>query len=167
MRTRQNKPIARVDGILRQRTFQDLVVVDEMTDSAHCLNETAAIVFEHADGTRTVDDLADVLREKLDPTADTDLVELALDNLAMASLLEDRAPRESDIKRESRRRFVQKIGMLGTLSVLLPVVESIAAPTDSDHRSPTRQTTHTHTRNCKWDGHRRRRRRRPRWPRRK
>ena len=141
MTTGPNKPTAKVDGILRQRTFQDLVVIDEGTDSAHCLNETAAIVFEHADGTRSVDDLADVLREKLDPTADRDLVEIALDNLAEASLLEDRAPRASGIKSESRRRFVQKLGMLGTISVLLPVVESIASPTDNDHRSPTRQKT--------------------------
>ncbi len=132
-------PKARSEGILKQRTFEDLVVVDEKLDQAHTLNETAAVVFESADGSRSVEEIVDVLREKVNGEADADLVELTLDHLAGADLLVDRGPRSSDAQRQSRRRFVRKIGVMGALSMMLPVVESIASPTKDSHRSPTKK----------------------------
>jgi hypothetical protein len=42
----------RVDGLLIERLEGELLVVNEATQEAHALNETAAIVFELCDGER-------------------------------------------------------------------------------------------------------------------
>ena len=130
-------PKARTEGVLSQETFEDLVLVDQRHNTAHSLNQTAALVYKHADGTRSVDDLVDVLRSHVGDSADADLVELTIQELSRADLLVERpAARPAQ---GSRRRFLQKVAMMGTLAAVLPVVESIASPTRDDSRSPTRK----------------------------
>lgn len=122
-------PRARSKELLLQPTGDDLVVFDQERNIAHTLNRTAALVFEHADGTRSVADLVTLLQTELNETADEDLVEMTLDTLRRAHLLEEAGPRSAEALRASRRRFVRKIGLVGALTLLLPAVESTVAPT--------------------------------------
>ena len=86
----------------------------------------------HADGQRTVAALADLLRRELDPHADDDLVWVALDRLQAAHLLETPLSRSAEAIRTSRRQFVRKVGLVGSLALLLPVVTTITAPTPAE-----------------------------------
>ncbi len=126
-----NNPRARSTDLLLQSTGDDLVVFDQQRNTTHTLNRTAALVFEQADGTRSVADLAALLQAKLNETADEDLVLMTLDKLRRAHLLEDAGPRSAETLRASRRRFVRKIGLVGALTLLLPAVETIVAPTSA------------------------------------
>ncbi len=124
-----SNPRARTTDLLKQPTGDDLVIFDQHRNIAHTLNRTAALVFEHADGTRDVAGLVSVLQAELNETADEDLVLMTLDKLRRAHLLEDAGPRSAETLRASRRRFVRKIGLVGALTLMLPVVETAVAPT--------------------------------------
>lgn len=123
-----SNPRARTKELLLQPTGGDLVVFDQERNIAHTLNRTAALVFQNADGTRSVADLAALLQAELNETADEDLIEMTLDTLRRAHLLEEAGPRSAEALRASRRRFVRKIGLVGTLTLLLPAVETVVAP---------------------------------------
>ncbi len=122
-------PRRRTSDLLLQHTGDDLVVFDQQRNLSHSLNRTAALVFEHADGTRSIADLVAVLQAELNETADEDLVMMTLAKLRRARLLEEAvADRSAEALRASRRRFVRKIGLVGSLTLLLPAVETIVAP---------------------------------------
>jgi hypothetical protein len=91
---------------------------------AHCLNRTAADVFRHADGTRTVSDLGRLVAPDADRAAGEEAVRMAVERLGEAGLLESRPPAPS------RREFVRRVG-LGA-AILLPAVVSILAPTPAE-----------------------------------
>jgi len=127
-------PRARTEGLRLESLDDDLLVYDLDRSRAHRLNATAALVWRNADGQRSVADLAALLRESLDAAADENLVLCSVDRLAAAGLLEADA-RPVDVVRASRREFVRKVGGVGALSLLLPIVTSIAAPTRAQAQS--------------------------------
>lgn len=129
------KPRAKRDGFLSAQLEDELIVYDPGREHGHCLNRTAALVWRHADGERTVADLAAILRAELDPVADENLVWHTLDRLNAAHLLEEPQPRSTDQMRSSRRQFISKIGLVGVASLLLPVVTSVAAPVPAQAQS--------------------------------
>ena len=121
-------PRAKRNGVLSEQVDDELLVYDREVDRAHCLNRTAALVWRHADGERTIADLAAILRDQLDPVADENLVWHALDRLNESALLEERTPRSPEEMRAARRQFISKVGLVGIATLLLPIVTSIAAP---------------------------------------
>ena len=122
-------PLARRDGILTEAVDDELLVYDERRDTAHRLNRTAAIVWRHCDGRRTPGDLVGVLAAEIGDVADEDLVMVTLDDLAESELLDGHARREREATRLSRRRFIRRVGVVGSAALVLPVVHSIIAPT--------------------------------------
>ena len=122
-------PQSRKEQLLTQRVGDELVVYDERTHEAHRLNRTAAEVWEHADGARTVPELASSLRESLAAEGNAavgdqeseELVRLALEDLGRAGLLVRGLPSINEPM--SRRQ------MLVVAAALVPVVASIVAPT--------------------------------------
>ena len=120
------KPQSRRSGLLIRELPDELVVYDQEQHRAHCLNRTAALVFRHADGTRTPADLA------LLPGADDQVVSLALEQLAAAGLLEGGVS-GSDAASDagmSRREMARRVGLAA--AILLPAVASIVAPTPAE-----------------------------------
>jgi hypothetical protein len=122
------KPVAKRDGLLSEDLEEELIVYDQDLHRGHCLNRTAALVWRHADGQRTIADLVAILQAELDPVADENLVWHALDTLNAAHLLEDPQPRSKDEMRASRRRFISKVGVVGVATLLLPLVTSVVPP---------------------------------------
>ncbi len=119
------KPQSRRSGLLIRELPDELLVYDQEQHRAHCLNQTAALVFRQADGTRTIADLAQL------PGADDQVVRLALEQLAAAGLLEgafdtDAAPPAGMTRRDVARR----VGLAA--AILLPAVASIVAPTPAE-----------------------------------
>jgi hypothetical protein len=122
-------PRARRDGIVVEEVEGELLLYDQRTDEAHRLNGTAAALWRVLDGTQTVPELVEVLNAQVGDVADEDLVMVTLDELGEANLLEDHAEREAEQRRVSRRRFIRRVGVVGTAALALPVVRSIVAPT--------------------------------------
>ncbi len=122
------KPARRTEGLLVTEVMGEVLVYDLDRHRAHCLNPPAAVVFKHCDGTRSVADLARVLRRELGAPADPECVWLALDRLAEAELLQVRVSRPARAGRLSRRALIRRIGV----AVLLPAVTSVVAPTPAE-----------------------------------
>jgi hypothetical protein len=122
------QPKARQDGLVVERVGEELLIYDLERDRAHCLNETAALVFEHCDGRHTVGELAARLSDANGDVAE-DLVRRALLRLADEQLLEE--PVSPPRGREwSRRQIVKRAAVAGAAAGLtLPAVKSIVAPT--------------------------------------
>ena len=122
MRTRN--PKARREGLIVQELPTELLVYDRKSHRAHCLNASAASVFQSADGNRTVEEIARNAGERLGSDFSEDLVWLALQELDKNDLLETALPL---VPRGATRREVLAAG--AAAAVLLPVVLAITAPT--------------------------------------
>jgi len=126
------RPLARTNEVLSEELGSELLIYDERRDVACRLNRTAALVWRHADGERTVDDLVEVLREEIGDLADEDLVMVSLDQLSENGLLESGyEPQEIFASSVNRRRFIRRAGVVGGAALALPVVTSIVAPSSA------------------------------------
>jgi hypothetical protein len=130
------KPCARKEKVLVQEVQDETVVYDEERDRAHHLNRTASLVWSHCDGEKSVADIAAALQKELNPAADENLVWMSLDHLGAAHLLHEPITRSAEQMRLSRRSVVRRVGMVGVLSLLMPAVTSIVAPTPAHAQSP-------------------------------
>jgi hypothetical protein len=129
------EPCARQEQLLVEEAGDELVVYDQERQQAHRLNRTAALVWRHCDGKRTAAQMAALLRKELNPEADETLVWVTLDRLSGSNLLQAPLQRSREQARASRRQFVRKVGMVGALSLLLPVITTIVAPTPAQAQS--------------------------------
>ena len=121
-------PEARQDGLIVQTVGDETIVYDQMRDHAHRLNRTAALVWQSCDGRRTVADLSQALHAETGVPADEALVVLALDRLTKGHLLKEpyAAPGSSAI---TRRDVMRKLAVTGAMTLMIPVVQSMVAPT--------------------------------------
>jgi hypothetical protein len=103
-------------------------VYDLERDRAHCLNRTAALVWQHCDGQTTVADLARLLKDSINLPADEGVVWMALERLGKANLLEERISPPGGAGRHTRRDVLRRLGLAAGLAILLPAVQSIVAP---------------------------------------
>jgi hypothetical protein len=123
------KAKARKEGIFTEQVGNELIVYDQGKKRAHRLNQTLAIVWQHCDGTKTVSDIAELLKEELNEMADDNLVIVSLGQLDSAHLLEESIKLTPMVTRASRREFVRKVGAVGIMTVLLPLLTTMAIPT--------------------------------------
>lgn len=124
------KPQTRQNGLLIRELPDELVVYDQEQHRAHCLNRTAALVFRHADGTRTVDDLAHALDPNAAGPEAESAVKLALVQLAAAGLLEGELVQEHPAAGLTRRDVARRFGIAA--AILLPAVATVLAPTPAE-----------------------------------
>ena len=117
-------PLARHSGLVVQEMPDEVLVYDLDTNKAHCLNQSAALVWRSCDGKNSV---ADIVREFESTGAGSvseDFVWLAIDQLTENGLLENSvSPR---FKGQSRRQVLKTIGLASV--VALPVIASLVAP---------------------------------------
>src|SRR5579872_1840871 len=117
-------PHARTEDILTESVGNELILYDRKTQKAHRLNETAAFVWRHCDGTKTVADLTGLLHAELGTPEDQALVSLALDRLQAGDLLQTPLSAQA----VSRRDAIKRLRAVGIVTALIPVVASIAVP---------------------------------------
>lgn len=115
-------PRSRTDNLVIRELDDETLVYDMERDEAHCLNQTAALVWEQCDGKTTAAQAAHSLQGKLDASVDTDLVWLAIKQLQRFHLVESNRKSPS----VSRRDLVLKYA---PAALALPVIMSISAPT--------------------------------------
>jgi hypothetical protein len=115
-------PRSRTDNLVIRELDDETLVYDTERDEAHCLNQTAALVWEQCDGKTTALEAANALKRKLDMSVDPDLVWLAVKQLDRFHLVESNGQSPS----VSRRDLVLKYA---PAALALPVIMSISAPT--------------------------------------
>ena len=130
MQTLTTLPRARNEQLVIQALPEETLVYDLKRHKAHCLNKTAAFVWQHCDGRTTTGDMAAKLSATFDLPADEKIVWLALGDLEKADLLQDSVAR-NDGFHPGRRAALKRIGLVGASAVLLPTIVSIVAPTVS------------------------------------
>ena len=124
---RQTKPLARKEGLVIQDLQDEVLVYDLDRDRAHCLNETAAFVWERCDGRTTTSEIARLLGKKVNAPIDEKVVWFAVEQLRRNHLMTDSAIPPQILSGMNRRQMVQTLGLAA--AVALPVVASIVAPT--------------------------------------
>jgi hypothetical protein len=129
MRPINEEPVfrARTEGLLTQPVDEEVLVYDLKRHKAHCLNKTAALVWEECDGRNTVADLARIIEAKLAVPFDKDMVWVALDQLDRARLLSARITRPEHLQGVSRRELLKQIGLVAAVAV--PLITSVMSPT--------------------------------------
>jgi len=105
----------------------EVLVYDERTNKAFCLNETSALVWELCDGQHSLSEISRSVGEKLNAAVDDGLVWLALEQLRQADLVEHEAVQPDSLVGLSRRQAIRKIGL--TAMITLPLISSLVAPT--------------------------------------
>jgi len=124
----EKMPQARRIGLIIQEVDSEILIYDQNTNKAHCLNQTAAKVWKYCDGETTLADACDALSRDLETPVDEKLVWYAVDQFAKDNLLEkDIEPPAFIIAGMNRRQMVRTLGLAAVVAV--PLVTSIVAPT--------------------------------------
>ena len=121
-------PRARREGLVIQELPDEVLVYDRERDKAHCLNQTAALVWGYCDGTTTVPTMARHLERDLNTNkVDEKIVWYALDQLSKDHLLEESFVAPTLLGGMTRRQMVHVLGIAAVVAI--PLVTSIVAPT--------------------------------------
>jgi len=119
-------PEARRAGLVVQELSGEVLVYDRERNKAHCLNSTAARVWEYCDGKRSVAQIARAIEGEINAPVDEDVIWLGVEQLNKIHLLQEHAKLPEHKSGLSRREVMKRIGLAA--AVALPVVTSIIAP---------------------------------------
>lgn len=122
-----NKPKTKNENIVVQEMDNEILIYDLKTNKAFCLNETSAMIYNLCDGKKSIAEISQHLKQKLNQPITEDLIWLALDSFKKDNLLEQSEQFEINFNGLSRRQVVKKIGLASM--VMLPIISSIIAPT--------------------------------------
>ena len=123
----QTKPLARSEGLVVQELSDEVLVYDLERDKAHCLNQTAALVWKYCDGKTTVSEIARILFQESGLLADEEVVWLGLRQLNKFDLLQEQMAPSAGPALISRRELGRRLGAVAASS--LPLIVSVVAPT--------------------------------------
>lgn len=124
----QKMPQARRSGLIIQEVDSEILIYDQETNKAHCLNQTAAKVWNYCDGETTLADACSALSRDLETPVDEKLVWYAVDQFSKDNLLEKAIELPAFIiPGMNRRQMVRTLGLAAVVAV--PLVTSIVAPT--------------------------------------
>lgn len=118
-------PRARTEGLVISELNDETLVYDLERHEAHCLNQTAVLVWRQCDGRTTVAKMTDVIQEKLDTSVDVDIVWLAIKQLQRFHLIANEGELLVTTRSVSRRKLLLKYA---PAALALPVIMSIRAP---------------------------------------
>ena len=119
----------RIEGVQIERAADESLAVKTATLEAHALNQSAAVVYELCDGTRSRSEMAVEIQHRTGLPADEEIVDLALAELADAGLvvLDSPEPRPTT----TRRSLLRRLALSAAAAAMLPVVETILLPSAS------------------------------------
>jgi Coenzyme PQQ synthesis protein D (PqqD) len=124
-----SRPRARQQDLIIKDLDGETLIYDLRTDRAHCLNSTAALVWKHCDGRRSVRDLGELLSRDLSLPAGLEMARLAVFELAKKKLIVEVDGALRTAPPVSRRALVRSLGVaLGSL----PLIYSILSPTPAE-----------------------------------
>ncbi len=122
-------PRARTDELVVQELPDETLVYDLKRHRAYCLNRTAAQIWRQCDGRATVADMARSLEAEFKTPVNGAVVWLALRRLDRARLLQERIDQSRNQIGYSRRQMIRQLALIGGFVAVLPMIQSIVAPT--------------------------------------
>ena len=124
-----NRPQVRRDGIIVRELDNEILIYDTKSNKAHCLNDTAALVWKQCDGQSTAAEISGRLSLQLRTDVDERVVWFALKQFSRDHLLEEKVtvPAPFIAAGLNRREMVRVLAL--TAVVAVPLVTSIVAPT--------------------------------------
>lgn len=126
-------PVARTEKLVVQDSVNEVLVYDLETNTAHCLNETAAFVWQNCDGKKSVNEIEILVTKKFGKSAGSEFVWLALDSLKKSNLLKNSDTIETNFEGLSRRQVIKQIGFASMIA--LPLISSLVAPSAANAQS--------------------------------
>ena len=122
------------DSLILEQLPNELMIYDREQNKAFCLNQTAAFVWNHADGKTNVVEMAKRLGEQLDKPVkeNEEVVWFAMEMLAKDGLLDSSTVLPLPIQELTRRKMLQR---LGVGAVALPVVTALFVSPAKAHAS--------------------------------
>jgi hypothetical protein len=126
------QPLARQESLIVKEVDGETLVYDLETNNAHCLNSTAARIWQNCDGQSTVDEIAERLKVDLKAPVDESVVWLALDQLEKFKLLAEPVAKPAGMG-VSRRQVMRAVSVA---AILLPMVTSLVVPAAAQQGSP-------------------------------
>jgi hypothetical protein len=120
-------PLARRSDLVAENLPNEVVLYDKSNNKVHCLNKTAAAVWENSDGSRTVEELAQIVGAKTGTPVDRHMVLAAVEELENADLMEAGSVTIPHSALTSRREAVGKIALAGSALVATIVATAPAA----------------------------------------
>jgi hypothetical protein len=120
-------PLARKSDLFAEQLPNEVVLYDKNSNKVHCLNKTAATVWENSDGSHTVEELAQIVGAKLGTAVDTNMVLLAVAELEKADLMETGSVEIPHPAVTSRREVVGKVALAGAALVATMMASAPAA----------------------------------------
>lgn len=124
---------AKQNDLVIQELADEVLIYDLGTDQAFCLNQTAAFVWQHADGQTSVKQIASLLQIKMKVPVEESIVWLALDRFEKVGLLENKVGAPQMFAGMNRRELLRTVGR--SAAVALPVVMMLTAPTAASAQS--------------------------------
>lgn len=121
----QVSPRARKDRIIVQDMTGELLIYDLDRHTAHCLNESAALIWKRCDGRTSIAELARALEQSNGPASE-EVICMAISNLRKRHLLADASDLPKRVSKLSRREMIRRVGIAAAVG--LPLVTSIIAP---------------------------------------
>lgn len=119
-------PLAREARLIIKELDGEVLVYDLDSDKAHCLNQTAALIWKLCNGKRTVAQLRELIERETALASPEEVVWLALDQLEKFRLLESVPSKPPSLAGMKRRQIIKTFGIA---AVALPVIVSIVSPT--------------------------------------
>ena len=124
----ESTPRARKEGLVVVELPDEVLVYDAERDKAHCLNQTAALVWKYCDGRTTTASMVRQMKRDLNTNGvDERIVTLALAQLSKDHLLERDLIIPSQLGGMTRRQMVRALGVATVVAI--PLVTTIVAPT--------------------------------------
>jgi Coenzyme PQQ synthesis protein D (PqqD) len=125
----QNRPQRRQDGLIIRELDNEILIYDTENNKAHCLNQTAALVWKQCDGNTTATEMTRAISRGLGDDIDERVVWFALKQFNQDHLLEETVNMPPALLASglNRRDMVRVLGLAAVVAV--PLVTSIVAPT--------------------------------------
>lgn len=119
-------PKARTERIVVQQLPDEILIYDLQSGQAYCLNQTAALVWQNADGATPISEIARRLQKKFRAPVEESVVWFALKTLDEQNLLSGGIAIPAGFASFDRRRLIAMLGK--SAAVAIPLVFSITAP---------------------------------------
>jgi hypothetical protein len=124
-------PLPRVrPGLLRHQLDGQVLIYDAREDRVHLLDTTTGQVFGLLEeGGRTREGIVGELARRMNALESESLLQLSLEELRKADLLDDGVAPVAPLSEMNRRELLRKVGMAGAAALLIPAVATLTPGT--------------------------------------
>ncbi|HYN80872.1 MAG TPA: twin-arginine translocation signal domain-containing protein [Gemmatimonadaceae bacterium] len=115
-------------GLLRHQLDRQVLIYDARDDRVHLLDTTTGHVFELLEeGGRGREGIVAELATRMNAGESDSLLQLSLDELRKADLLDDVSAPVAPLTEINRRDLLRKVGMAGAAALLIPAIATLTA----------------------------------------